>query len=224
MHAGYGRVTSCCLNDLSKISITPKSIVFSLMELEQPLLTEMTPEEMNLLRKVTDNATDLIWLNGAAYLNGKSPDLTLASGLSRAMILEQPSLNFKILDVGAIIGAPRPDFARIIQAVENALVADDPAEDKEFVEHDGLLHVSRFLPDNGLNSHFSQRRNKTPRSMTLEEASPAQLAIKKLGIMDTIYFQQLAEVPGEVPAGMADIDVKAVSLNAKVGEPRYPIR
>jgi hypothetical protein len=52
--------------------------------------------------------------------------------------------------------------------------------------------------------------------MTLEAASPARLAIKKVGIMNTIYFQQESEAQTEIPDGEVDIYVKAVSLNAKV--------
>ncbi|KAF7504184.1 hypothetical protein GJ744_002603 [Endocarpon pusillum] len=213
---GEGSVRSYSLEGLARVDLPPRTITISLLELEQPLLATMSAEEMNLLRRVTDKTTDLIWLTGASYMSGSSPDLTLASGLSRALMLEQPSLRFAILDIGAT--TPRMTQAernRICADVENALFADDVPDDKEFVVRGGLLHISRFVPDDGLNGLFSQRQNQQPREMTLKEASPAKLAIKKVGNMDTIYFQQESEVEGEIPAGLVDIDVKAVSLNAK---------
>ena len=84
------------------------------------------------------------------------------------------------------------------------------------MSRNGLLHVSRFVPDDGLNSRFSQRKNQQPTEMTLEAASPARLAIKTIGNMDTIYFQQESDVEAEIPKGEVDVNVKAVSLNAKV--------
>ncbi len=56
---------------------------------------------MDLLKRVMGKSTDLVWLTGATYMGGSSPDLTLASGLSRALMLEQSSLRFVILDIGA---------------------------------------------------------------------------------------------------------------------------
>ena len=84
------------------------------------------------------------------------------------------------------------------------------------MSQDGLLHVSRFIPDDGLNSRFRQRRNHQPTDMTLEAASPARLAMRTVSNLETIYFQQEAEVETDIPKGEVDVDVKAVSLNAKV--------
>ena len=185
--------------------------------MKQPFLPVMSPDEMNLLRRVTDKTTDLLWLTGAAMLDGKTPDLTLASGLSRALMLEQPALRFVILDMGISTDElASNNHSQVHRLVEQALLDSDTPEDKEFVQRNGLLHVSRFVPDNGLNSLFSERRHQNPVTITLEEASPARLSIEKVGLMDTIYFQQELEAESNPPPGFVDIDVKAVSLNAKV--------
>ncbi|KAL8735750.1 MAG: hypothetical protein Q9166_000613 [cf. Caloplaca sp. 2 TL-2023] len=209
-------VTTYLLEDLAGVELPPRTITISLLEIEDPLSATMTATEMDLLRRVTDKTTDLVWLTGANHISGSSPDLTLASGLSRSLMPEQPSLRFAILDIGAM--SPRmthPECKRVCYEIEKALFADDVPDDKVFVSKYGLLHVRRFVPDNGLNGRFSQRRNQQPCDMTLEAAAPARLAIKMIGNMDTIYFQQESEVGGEIPEGLVDIDVKAVSLNAK---------
>lgn len=176
-------------------------------------MPSITSKEMDLLRRITDKVTELIWVTGATYLDGCLPDLTLANGLSRALMIEQPALRFVILDVGDVF---QPDRISIIRDIEKIISTEDTPDDKEFVSKAGLLHVSRFVPDHGLNSLFSQRRNQETCEMTLEVASPARLAIKKVGIMDSIYFQQEREVATAIPRGQVDVDVKAVSLNAKV--------
>ena len=213
---GTESVKTCALEDLDNFELRPKTITVSLLELEKPLLPTMTPEEMNRLRRVTDKATDLIWLTGATYMDGSSPDLTLANGLSRALMLEQPALRFVILDVGAPSQMNLSERMRVCNDIEKALFRDDMPDDKEFVSQNGLLHVSRFVPDDGLNSRFSQRRIQEPCAMTLEEASPARLSIKKIGNMDSIYFQQESEAETMIPEGEVEVDVKAISLNAKV--------
>ena len=213
---GQDSVKAYSLQDLANVEFSSRTITISLLELEKPFLALINPAEMDLLRRVTDKITNLIWLTGASYMSGSSPDLALASGLSRALMLEQPSLRFAILDVGNPSQSSRPDRRRICNDVERVLFKDDVPEDKEFVSQNGLLHVSRFIPDNGLNSRFRQRRSHQPTEMTLEAASPARLAISTVGNLETIHFQQEAEVETDIPKGEVDVDVKAVSLNAKV--------
>ena len=206
------------LEDLVEVELSPKAIIISLLELDKPILASMTPHEMSLVKRITDNVNSIIWLTGASYIDGSSPDLTLASGLSRALMLEQPALRFIILDIGSSKRTTPSDHVTVCGSIDKALFADDVPDDKEFVLKKGLLHISRFVPDEGLNNRFNQRRNQEPREMALEAASPARLAIKKVGIMDTIYFQQESEAEGKIPEGQVDIDVKAVSLNAKVSK------
>lgn len=203
--------------------IPEKPIVISCLEVDQPVLPVMSPEEMSLLRLLIDKTTDLLWLTGAATLDGKKPDLTLASGLSRALMLEQPALRFAILDVGVSADnmTLNDSHSQIHGFVTQALLDSDIPEDKEFVQSKGLLHVSRFVPDDGLNSHFSQRRHQNPVTTTLAEASPARLRVEKVGLLDTIYFQQEIEAKSSPPAGYIDVDVRAVSLNAKVYKLAY---
>ena len=176
----------------------------------------MTSKEMDLVRKITDTTTDLVWLTGANHMDGAAPSLSLASGLSRALMLEQPSLRFAVLDVGARSQNPKTYGTGVCSDIDKALFSDDVPDDKEFILKNGLLHISRFVPDAGLNGCFNQRCVQQPAEMTLEAASPAKLEIKKVGAMDSIYFQQESETATELPDDHVDIDVKAVSLNAKV--------
>ncbi|KAI2712011.1 hypothetical protein CBS147332_5647 [Penicillium roqueforti] len=205
-------ISSARLDEVTEEMIS-QSTVISLLEMETPFIPTMTPEEMMRFKIVTDNAAELIWLTGASTVTGDAPDLSLSSGLSRALMLEQPALRFVVLDVGKHPSGTGRDA--ICTKVEHILTVEDTADDKEFVWHNGLLHVSRFLPDTTLNDLFSKRRTDEVDTMTLAEASPAQLAIKRVGITDSIYFQRLANPPTEIPSGQVEIEVKAVSLNAK---------
>lgn len=51
--------------------------------------------------------------------------------------------------------------------------------------------------------------------MKLSRAAPVRLSIEQVGLLDTLYFQQIAKPFEEIPQGYVDIAVKAVSLNAK---------
>jgi hypothetical protein len=129
---GAEHVKYYSLKDIEAIKMPQKSVVISLLEVEKPLLPVMTPNEMDLLKRVMEKSTDLVWLIGATYMDRSSPDLTLASSLSRALMLEQPSLRFVISDVEAPTDMSRPNRNDIRSNIEKALFADDVPDDKEF--------------------------------------------------------------------------------------------
>ncbi|ORY71075.1 polyketide synthase [Pseudomassariella vexata] len=201
------------------LDIHEKDICISLLEMEREFLATISPQNMDRLRTITDKANDLVWLTGANML-GAHPDanLTLSNGLSRALMLEQPTLRYSILDVGPAQFLGSNVLATCANVVK-VLVARYDKDDCEFIDANSLLYISRYGPDFSVNSLF--RRRLEPQAamekQTIESASPARLAIGQLGVTDTLHFQQLSgpEQFGNPPAGHVDIEVKAVSLNAK---------
>nr|ALP31878.1 polyketide synthase 22 [Diaporthe helianthi] len=202
---------------------SPSDIYISLLELKSEFLATMSPEDMDRFRRVTDVAADLIWLTGAGML-GSSPDpnLTLSSGLSRALMLEQPSLRYTVLDVGSSIStnADRVTLDALCASLASALVPVHDMDDKEFSHSNKILHVSRFVADRTNNSLFRRRMDPSEplKRETLGQVGLARLAIGSVGQMDTLHFAQETTLPGgqaSPPRGFVDIRTSAVSLNAK---------
>ncbi|TGJ85565.1 hypothetical protein E0Z10_g3197 [Xylaria hypoxylon] len=211
------------LSDVQDAHFKKDDICVSLLEFQHELLPTISPQEMDLLRAITDTVTDLLWITGAGMLGKEpNPDLTLSNGLSRAVMLEQPTARWSVLDIG------RPDaqmvnqdgINNVFENIIRALVAIYEKDDCEFILSSGLIHISRFSPDFHVNSLLRQRLEPQVarrEKHTLAEAHPARLTIGRPGVTDSMYFQQLCE-PGDdstPPAGYVDIQVKAVSLNAK---------
>lgn len=214
--AGVARVSILKLQQLDNTKIAESDICLSLLETDSEFLATLSPQNMNRLRLMTDRATDLLWFTGANMLS-KTPDpnLTLSSGLSRALMLEQPTLRWSVLDVGQLQDL---DFATASDNALKALVAKYDKDDCEFVEKNGILHVSRYSPDFGVNSLFRQRMGlqQEKDTRTLAELGPARLSIDRVGVMDTLHFQEVSEPGmGEPQAGHIQVQVKAVGLNAK---------
>ncbi|KAF6518002.1 hypothetical protein HZS61_002080 [Fusarium oxysporum f. sp. conglutinans] len=115
-------------------------------------------------------------------------------GDHRAVTLEQPVLRFSILDAGSL--------------------AHLDAESK-----DGLLHISKYYPDVQLNTLFRRRLGlQAGRDIELlANSHPARLSIDRIGSIDSLFFQQLSDPTAHtaLDPGYVDIDVRAVSLNAK---------
>jgi NADPH:quinone reductase-like Zn-dependent oxidoreductase len=217
---GAPSVTILPLGQINSVDVKPEDVCISLLETEREFLATMTPEGMDSLRVITNTVSDLLWLTGANMLSNKpDPNLTLSSGLSRALMLEQPTLRWSVMDIGSAQEqlVDKVKAKNVCLNVLKALVPGYDKDDCEFISVNGLLNVSRYTPDFEVNSLFRQRLDpQEPKAKkTLAEIGPARLAIERPGVPDTMYFQQLRERDEAPPAGYVDIQLKAVGLNAK---------
>ena len=216
-NAGVAHVRSASLNEVDKAELDNETICVSLLEVEYELLANISPQDMDLLRKMTDNVAAMIWLTGSNMLAAPNPDLTLSSGLSRALMLEQPALRYTVVDVGSVDLSKGDDVTATCNNVLRVLSQRYATDDTEFVQLGHLLNVSRFAPDFTLNSIFRQRFEQVEpmKTATLAEIAPAKLAIRQVGMSDTMHFAQSSERSSKCPPGFVDVDLKAISLNAK---------
>jgi NADPH:quinone reductase-like Zn-dependent oxidoreductase len=215
---GASEVKKVSLGQINPEQLHKEVVCISLLEIDREFLASMNQRDMDLLRGITNVVTTVLWLTGADML-GRNLDsrLTLSSGLSRALMLEQPSLRFAVMDVGPV-GLPDSGLASTFENIIRALQCSSGMDDKEFIQKDRLLYISRFVPDFEANSLFRRRleTQEPVRKVTLAAARPARLSIGRVGVTDTIYFQQLRQPPtSAIPSGFVDVLVKAVSLNAK---------
>ena len=194
-------------------NLTSKSFVISTLELEEPLLSTMSNEEMGLVKTITDNVTNLLWITGGAITQGTRPDFALVSGLSRSLVLEQPSLRFFTLDLDDSKSNVDNTVGNIVSILEKA--ANDPNPDMEYVQQAGTLHVSRFNPADILNKTWRQGQDSEIVSMALEQAEPCRLSVKNVGQLDSIYFDREASADNTLKADFVEVKVKSVGLNAK---------
>ncbi|KAF6801113.1 Polyketide synthase-nonribosomal peptide synthetase 3 [Colletotrichum musicola] len=216
------------LNQIGKdVVVSERDVCISLLETERELLATISPDDLDRLRLVTDSAADLVWVTGAGMLSdAPNPDLTLSSGLSRALMMEQPALRFAVLDIGDIgaigtHGADMDVLSSICENIERALFRRNTNSDAEFIQKEkaGLLYVSRFGPDWDMNALFRRRLVRgdpdTIQKTHLASLGLSKLSIGQVGVTDTIHFQQLSEPAGPPPNGFVDVDLRTVSLNAK---------
>lgn len=206
-------VRRVAFHDLTEATIKAKSTVISTVELSRPIMANLTAEEMVHVKIMTDKASKLVWLTGGNLLSGERPDYALISGLSRALMLEQPSLKFFTLD----LDAPQQSI-EAMNTVSSLLKQIHFAEssDFEFVLQKGVLHISRMLPDETMNFIFREKQGEIPRHLSLRDTERARLTIGKVGDFDSLCFKQEAPDLSPLAAGFVEIQVKSVGLNAKV--------
>ncbi|KAI1768203.1 putative polyketide synthase [Hypoxylon sp. FL1150] len=203
------------VQDLDSVELTAETVCISLVEIEREFLATMTQEEMDSMRRITGTVRDVLWLTSANMLANPNPNLTLAGGLSRALMMEQPSLRFLVMDIGSR-ETLESHMSTICINIGKVLGDVDGVGDKEFIYSEGLLYISRLGPDFEFNSLFRRRLlPQEPKQLAeLSSVEPVRLSIGSVGMMDTLYFQQL-DARQDPPEEFIDVEVKAVSLNAK---------
>ncbi|KAH7316948.1 polyketide synthase-like protein [Stachybotrys elegans] len=219
LHLTYGACDVVCktLSELAAPVISEDVLCISLLEMERPVLATLNREDMELLHGLTSVTREIVWLIGANLFAVPNPDLCLVQGLSRVLMVEQPSLRFAVIDVGSPeVFSSGSD--NVCYNIARVLDQQEYIDDKEYALSHGLLHVSRIEPNLEINAAFQHRSWKTSASMAqlkLSHANPARLSIDRMGTMDSMHFQQLCEPPAGPPTGFVDVETKAVSLNAK---------
>ncbi|KEY63875.1 hypothetical protein S7711_10122, partial [Stachybotrys chartarum IBT 7711] len=216
--AGSSLVRIVQFENIQGICVAPNTLNISLLELEKELLAMMNAEEMDTIRSVTDKVTNLLWLTGAGMLSDSpNPNLTLSSGLSRALMLEQPSLRYCIMDIGSIDRLPS-NLCPTLNNIHRVLVTPyEEVKDQEFIQVNDILYISRFMSRGAENELFRRRKGHDDplQRQELSSSGLLRLSVGRPVITDTLHFRQIRHAAYPPPEGFIDVEVKAVSLNAK---------
>ena len=205
------KITRLSLNEVSSSTIPARSSIFCLAESERSLLAEMTDYEMGQIKTITDSAACIVWITSGDLMRGTRPEFGLIQGLSRAIMIEQPSLKFYTYDIDDISIEPYRTASNLLAVLTQTC---DSIADFEFIQKDGIAHISRFTPDDILNEIFRIKQGSKAIQKPLAKARPVQLHIDRAGQFDTIHFKQI-ELPKGLEPHQVQIKVKAIGLNAK---------
>lgn len=121
-------------------------------------------------------------------MDGENPGFAPVLGLSRALMLEQPSLQFAVLNVDDKSASSTDTPQSTVRVLDQLMHEAGP--DFEFAQRDGILHISRWDPDGRLSKTFRLKQNKETIEHPLAIAGRCELGIKDPGQMDTFHFVQ----------------------------------
>ncbi|TGJ83752.1 hypothetical protein E0Z10_g5010 [Xylaria hypoxylon] len=210
LHALQGVAPTCVtLDALTANHIPAGTTVFTLCEAKKPLLSTISDADMDKVKLMTDRAASLVWVTNGNTLQGGCPDYALVSGLARSLVLEQPSLHFNTFDVDEPEIDPEITARHLIATLNQW----GSAVDREFVQQNGAVRVSRYVPDAGINSLFRAKQGLEMATLALKDAGLVRLGIESVGQFDTLYFKQLT-LP-ELSPNKVRIRVASVGVNAK---------
>ncbi|KAI6350763.1 hypothetical protein MCOR25_010409 [Pyricularia grisea] len=229
LEANGWNVSLSHLGDIDQIQAG--SIVLVCDELYGPIISKITELQWDALQMLISKECRILWLTaGAVGLDGDGqeqslkemhPERAAINGLMRSVRREEPHLRLISLDLSP-------------QSVSNGLGDIDPIEtclqqllspssstnrntESEFVERQGILHISRIMPDATLNRAKLERSDIYMGELFKPRDDPSvcvQLRAERLGNIDSLCFAETA-LPAELPPNHVEVEVHASGLNYK---------
>lgn len=187
------------LHDVSK-TIARGSTVILAAELKRPLLSHLTNEILINIQHVVRTATTAIWVTNYGHLYGGNPNKSLAQGLAKTLMNEQPSLRLSCFDIDHEDKDLSHSANLILDQLYRLKNATDSEVDPDLLEMNGIVYIPRFVSDEVENTAFERILNPPIESGAL----PAGMEIdfRQVGQIDTFYYKSK-----ENPSTMRDKDV-----------------
>jgi acyl transferase domain-containing protein len=197
-------------------TIPPGSKVLIVDELRTSVLTNLDQPQWATLQCLIEKQCHVLWVTTGAQMVITDPNKALISGLFRTIRNETPFLKLINLDVES------PVRDTTIQAITKCLdlleSTDSKAPaDSEFVERDGILNISRILPDSPVNRVIEEEVvGKALEMMPLQTTQGTiKLRAERVGNLDSLQYCQIAVEPPPLPNDWVEIDVLTSGVNFK---------
>lgn len=176
----------------------------SLVELETPMLDNLSEPNFDKVKKLVANSEHLLWVTGS-----DSPSMAVVDGLSRTARSENASLKFQVLHLSNLETALQHGPSLTLK------LATSSTKDSEFREHNGLLQVSRFFNSVVGNEavRFCLEDSVQVRPLRESDMSEAlRLTIGKPGLLDSLAFIHDERFDTPLKEMEIEVDVKATGI------------
>ncbi|KAI1439451.1 putative polyketide synthase [Annulohypoxylon stygium] len=190
------------LSKIDNSSVPPGSSVILTIEGEgSPILNVVNADDLRRIQSLTSSASRLLWITRGNLLRGESPEHVLARGAARAIRMEEPQLTLVTFDF---------DASSNISSTASHIFA---AYEKTFVS--GIVHVSRWIPDERLNCIFGEKLDMEHSEVRLQDCEPVELSIKAPGQLDTLSFERQPNPFRDLLDDEVEVEAKCYGMNAK---------
>lgn len=206
---------------LEAASIKPGSRIIVLADLLRSFLESIDEASFECVKVLFRKASSLVWLTAGGLINGAKPENAVIGGLMRAIITEMPHVQFLTIDLEVEYDKTDERIAEMILSKEDALQkAGEKVEavDSEYCFKDGLLHVSRLVPDATLNQRYLGKEGLAAgvEHLPLELQKPLGISFDQPGLLSSLYFKEDRSFREALKPDEIEIETRAIGLNVKV--------
>lgn len=202
-------------------SITSKSTVLVLDELEGPVLTTASKTQWDSIKQLVRSECSVLWVTLGSQMAVTNPERSIIHGLFRTIRAEEPALKLMTLDVESV--ATAETLANAVEAVDTVLkMTREPSKlqhnDFEYAERGGILHTNRVLQDEALNAvkfeDASQGMMPARRVDIHDMATTVRLVTEQTGSLDSLHYVEV-ETNTEIGPDAVEIQLHAAAVNFK---------
>ncbi|KAI1416669.1 putative polyketide synthase [Hypoxylon sp. FL1857] len=200
-------------SQIGKFAIPSGSnVVLSVEGDGRPMLDKMRAEDLQRFQILTSSASRLLWITRGDLLRAKRPENVLAWGAARAIRLEEPQLRLVTFDFDDDSDITLT-ASHIIDVFQSSFLAGPV--DLEYIEHKGIVHVSRWIQDEVLNCTFREKLDMRPSEARFGDCGPVELSIKAPGQLDTLSFDRQLHPFRDLVNDEVEVEAKCYGMNAK---------
>ncbi|KAI0901837.1 putative polyketide synthase [Annulohypoxylon nitens] len=186
-------------------------------EIGQPLLKDISPHDLEILKAILHQAKGLFWLTQGATQDSIHPEYALIHGLARTLRAEHEGFPLVTFDFDAKHPLSWEQRIEKLIPVLQRTFPEESLGDCEYSEREGLVYIKRCIASPELNDRVAAVGQTATSTRELEPFNqpgrPLTLAIATPGLLDTLCFVDDPEALAPLPSDYVKIDVRAVGLN-----------
>lgn len=208
-----GKTTSVAgWNDELGESTLAGSVIICLLELEHPVLHDMSERDFHALRRLVLQSERILWVTG-----GDDPSFHVVDGFARTISSETASLRFQTLH----LAGPDADGLARGPLLAGRVLTSDPSTcpDNEFRVVQGMLQTARVYKSQAGERRIARHLKDATRVVSLAQEEkargPLRLAIGRPGLLDTLHFVKDERALQPLADTDVEIQVHASSINFK---------
>ncbi|KAL9078526.1 MAG: hypothetical protein Q9157_002549 [Trypethelium eluteriae] len=197
--------------------VSGKAIV-SLLEVERPLIAEVSKEDFGYVKKVLRSCRGGLWVShaGVQVDSSSDPAFCATHGLLRTTRTEKPDSPVFQLDLSTKAQLSSSHIADlIIRSFKSENEAESPFVESEICEHHGRLYIARLYDEKPMNHALHVRGRQPPPEPQsfVQPGRPLRLSIGAPGLLDTLHFIDDERPLAILGENDVEIEVRANGVN-----------
>jgi hypothetical protein len=187
----HGTKQALTLKDAALMSnISSKTFIF-LLELQNPILRNLTQDNFMNLQNIIKTAKGIVWITRGGS-SGADPDFRMVDGLARVIRRENNTMSFITVAFDTKENLSKHQAEILCTILDRHDFEHGGLEyEGDFVEREGLLEVGRIVANVGLSQEIAGHSlPPRPKTQKIATAPPLKMKIETPGVLESIYFAE----------------------------------
>ncbi|KAF4628668.1 hypothetical protein G7Y89_g9483 [Cudoniella acicularis] len=210
-------LTNCnivTMDEMHELQNSTWDKVIFLLELERPILLDLTTENYSKLQHILTSSKDIVWVSSGGGATTKNSAYGMIDGFSRA--LRNENVDVPLTVIALEIQGSGIDTYQLQKIRQISLRLDDQVYEPEYLQIGDVFMIPRVKPCSHLTEDIHQRSLPQQAStQEVGESPPVKLAIGSLGLLETLHFIEDKETALPLAPDEVEVEVKVIGLSLK---------